>query len=140
MAVVVCVALNTATLASIGYHVSVRRESLVEVFNASMRLYVSAASYKYAIDEIQFALQCCGHTSYTDWFRFDWQVSSRRCLKPASIAVSPKAFIRARRNNDGLYIGDYVGIDVVSWLRPRILQRSNTRKTRPCCVTLLNLF
>lgn len=92
VAVVLCAAINTATLASIGYHISVRRETLVDVFNASMRLYVSAASYKYAIDEIQFALQCCGHTSYTDWFRFDWQVSFRRCLKPASIVVSPKAF------------------------------------------------
>ncbi|XP_025160881.1 uncharacterized protein LOC105183735 [Harpegnathos saltator] len=73
VAVVVCAALNTATLASIGCHISVRRETLVDVFNASMRLYVSTASYKYAIDEIQFALQCCGHTSYVDWFRLDWQ-------------------------------------------------------------------
>ncbi|XP_032676427.1 RDS/peripherin-like protein xRDS35 [Odontomachus brunneus] len=73
VAVVLCAAMNTATLASIGYHISMRRETLVDVFNASMRLYVSVASYKYAIDEIQFALQCCGHTSYTDWFRFDWQ-------------------------------------------------------------------
>jgi len=75
MMIVVCAAMNTATLASIGYHISVRRETLVNVFNASMQLYVNAASYKYAIDEIQFVLQCCGHTSYTDWFLFDWQVS-----------------------------------------------------------------
>ncbi|XP_067205175.1 uncharacterized protein [Linepithema humile] len=73
MMIVVCAAVNTATLASIGYHISVRRETLVHVFNASMQLYVKAASYKYAIDEIQFVLQCCGHTSYTDWFLFDWQ-------------------------------------------------------------------
>ncbi|XP_014468946.1 PREDICTED: uncharacterized protein LOC106741428 [Dinoponera quadriceps] len=73
VAVVVCAAMNTATLASTGCHISVKRETLAGVFNASMRLYVSAASYKYAIDEIQFTLQCCGHTSYADWFRFDWQ-------------------------------------------------------------------
>ncbi|XP_029176083.1 peripherin-2-like [Nylanderia fulva] len=71
--IIVCTAMNTATLASIGYHVSVRQKTLVDVFNTSMRLYVSVTSYKYAIDEIQFVLQCCGHTSYTDWFHFDWQ-------------------------------------------------------------------
>ncbi|XP_072743835.1 uncharacterized protein [Anoplolepis gracilipes] len=71
--IIMCTTMNTATLASIGYHVSVRQKTLVDVFNTSMRLYVSVASYKYAIDEIQFVLQCCGHTSYTDWFLFDWQ-------------------------------------------------------------------
>ncbi|XP_070160356.1 uncharacterized protein [Polyergus mexicanus] len=71
--IIMCTAMNTATLASIGYRVSVRQKTLVDVFNTSMRLYVSVASYKYAIDEIQFVLQCCGHTSYTDWFLFDWQ-------------------------------------------------------------------
>ncbi|XP_011251222.1 uncharacterized protein LOC105248252 [Camponotus floridanus] len=71
--IIICTAMNTATLASIGYRVSVRQKTLVDVFNTSMRLYVSVASYKYAIDEIQFVLQCCGHTSYTDWFLFDWQ-------------------------------------------------------------------
>lgn len=69
--------MNAATLTSIGYHISVRRETLIGIFNDSMRLYVSAASYKYAIDEIQFIFQCCGHTSYADWFRFDWQVNPR---------------------------------------------------------------
>ncbi|XP_050464370.1 uncharacterized protein LOC126858242 [Cataglyphis hispanica] len=71
--IIMCTAMNTAALASIGYHVSVRQKTLVDVFNTSMRLYVSVKSYKYAIDEIQFVLQCCGHTSYTDWFLFDWQ-------------------------------------------------------------------
>lgn len=73
--IIMCTAMNTAALASIGYHVSVRQKTLVDVFNTSMRLYVSVKSYKYAIDQIQFVLQCCGHTSYTDWFLFDWQVS-----------------------------------------------------------------
>lgn len=72
-----CVAMNMMTLASIGYHINVRKETLVNVFNASMQLYVTAASYKYAIDEIQFMLQCCGHSAYTDWFFFDWQVNLR---------------------------------------------------------------
>ncbi|KAM0728836.1 hypothetical protein ACS0PU_005091 [Formica fusca] len=75
--IIMCTAMNTATLASIGYHVSVRQKTLADVFNTSMRLYVSVASYKYAIDEIQFVLQCCGHTSYTDWFLFDWQMVCR---------------------------------------------------------------
>nr|XP_031833454.1 tetraspanin-6-like [Nomia melanderi] len=73
IAIAICAIMNAATLASIGYHISVRRETLIGIFNDSMRLYVSAASYKYAIDEIQFIFQCCGHTSYADWFRFDWQ-------------------------------------------------------------------
>ncbi|XP_078041069.1 uncharacterized protein LOC144472157 [Augochlora pura] len=73
IAIAICAILNAATLVSIGYHISVRQESLIDIFNNSMRLYVSTASYKYAIDEIQFIFQCCGHTSYTDWFQFDWQ-------------------------------------------------------------------
>ncbi|KAL0124553.1 hypothetical protein PUN28_006417 [Cardiocondyla obscurior] len=71
--IIACVAVNTSTLVSIGHHISVRQETLINVFNASMHLYVTAASYKYAIDEIQFTLRCCGHSSYTDWFLFDWQ-------------------------------------------------------------------
>ncbi|XP_076382922.1 uncharacterized protein LOC117221206 isoform X2 [Megalopta genalis] len=73
IAIAICAILNAATLVSIGYHISVRQESLIDIFNNSMRLYVSTASYKYAIDEIQFIFQCCGHTSYADWFQFDWQ-------------------------------------------------------------------
>ncbi|XP_015439678.1 PREDICTED: RDS/peripherin-like protein xRDS35 [Dufourea novaeangliae] len=73
IAITICAIANAATLASIGYHISVRQETLIGIFNDSMRLYVSATSYKYAIDEIQFVFQCCGHTSYADWFRFDWQ-------------------------------------------------------------------
>lgn len=75
IAIAICAIMNAATLVSIGYHISVRQESLIDVFNSSMRLYASAASYKYAIDEIQFIFQCCGHSSYTDWFLFDWQVN-----------------------------------------------------------------
>ena len=63
-----------ATLASIGYHVSVRQSTVANVFNTSMHLYVTTESYKYNLDEIQIELQCCGHTSYADWFLFDWQV------------------------------------------------------------------
>ncbi|KAK9309390.1 hypothetical protein QLX08_000881 [Tetragonisca angustula] len=73
MVMAVCAITNVATLVSIGYHMSVRQETLIDIFNSSMHLYVSAASYKYTIDEIQFIFQCCGHTSYTDWFLFDWQ-------------------------------------------------------------------
>ncbi|XP_034177886.2 uncharacterized protein LOC117603149 isoform X1 [Osmia lignaria lignaria] len=73
IAIAICAIMNAATLVSIGYHISVRQESLIDIFNSSMRLYASAASYKYAIDEIQFIFQCCGHSSYTDWFLFDWQ-------------------------------------------------------------------
>ncbi|XP_028044956.2 uncharacterized protein LOC105838909 [Monomorium pharaonis] len=71
--IIVCTVMNTTTLALIGCHISVRQETLINIFNASMHLYATAASYKYAIDEIQFVLQCCGHSSYTDWFLFDWQ-------------------------------------------------------------------
>ncbi|KAG5312879.1 PRPH2 protein, partial [Acromyrmex insinuator] len=71
--IITCIAMNTTTLASIGYHVSVKQETLIDIFNVSMHLYTTAASHKYAIDEIQFVLQCCGHSSYTDWFLFDWQ-------------------------------------------------------------------
>lgn len=67
--------MNAATLVSIGYHMNVRQETLIDIFNNSMQLYVSASSYKYALDEIQFIFQCCGHSSYTDWFLFDWQVN-----------------------------------------------------------------
>jgi len=44
--------MNVTTLVSIGYHISVRQETLINVFNASMHLYATAVSYKYAIDEI----------------------------------------------------------------------------------------
>ncbi|KAG5321878.1 PRPH2 protein, partial [Pseudoatta argentina] len=71
--IITCIAMNTTTLALIGYHVSVKQETLIDIFNVSMHLYTTAASHKYAIDEIQFVLQCCGHSSYTDWFLFDWQ-------------------------------------------------------------------
>ncbi|XP_076284210.1 uncharacterized protein LOC143210861 isoform X1 [Lasioglossum baleicum] len=73
IAIAICAIMNATTLVSIGYHISLRQDSLIEIFNNSMRLYASAASYKYAIDEIQFIFQCCGHTSYTDWFHLDWQ-------------------------------------------------------------------
>ncbi|XP_043485391.1 uncharacterized protein LOC122513188, partial [Polistes fuscatus] len=69
-----CVVLNIVTLISIGYHISVKKETLVNLFNASMHFYANMASYKYAIDELQFVFQCCGHSSYTDWFLFDWQM------------------------------------------------------------------
>lgn len=72
--IIVSTVMNVTTLVSIGYHISVRQETLIDVFNTSMHLYATAVSYKYAIDEIQFVLQCCGHSSYTDWFLFDWQV------------------------------------------------------------------
>ncbi|KYQ53848.1 hypothetical protein ALC60_07207 [Trachymyrmex zeteki] len=62
--IITCIAMNTTTLALIGYHISVRQETLIDIFNASMHLYATAASHKYAIDEIQFVLQCCGHSSY----------------------------------------------------------------------------
>ncbi|XP_018351312.1 PREDICTED: peripherin-2-like [Trachymyrmex septentrionalis] len=71
--IITCIAMNTTTLALIGYHISVRQETLIDIFNASMHLYTTTASHKFAIDEIQFVLQCCGHSSYTDWFLFDWQ-------------------------------------------------------------------
>lgn len=75
--IAICAMMNSATLASIGYHISVRQETLIDIFNTSMHLYASASSYKYAIDEIQFIFQCCGHSSYADWFLFDWQVNPR---------------------------------------------------------------
>ncbi|XP_076762735.1 uncharacterized protein LOC143430381 [Xylocopa sonorina] len=73
--IAICAIMNAATLVSIGYHINVRQETLIDIFNSSMHLYVSASSYKYAIDEIQFLFQCCGHSSYADWFLFDWQVN-----------------------------------------------------------------
>ncbi|KAK2580308.1 hypothetical protein KPH14_012547 [Odynerus spinipes] len=74
LVIVTCVVLNIVTLTSIGYHINVKQETLANLFNASMHLYVNVASYKYTIDEIQFVFQCCGHTSYADWFLFDWQM------------------------------------------------------------------
>ncbi|XP_012145230.1 uncharacterized protein LOC100880085 [Megachile rotundata] len=73
IAITVCAIMNATTLVSIGYHMNVRQEALIDIFNSSMRLYARAASYKYAIDEVQFIFQCCGHSSYADWFLFDWQ-------------------------------------------------------------------
>lgn len=72
--IVMCAVLNMATLASIGYHVSVRQRTVTSVFNTSMHLYVTTESYKFNLDQIQIGFQCCGHTSYADWFFFDWQV------------------------------------------------------------------
>ncbi|XP_003696467.1 uncharacterized protein LOC100867021 [Apis florea] len=71
--IAICAIMNAATIVSIGYHISVRQETLIDIFNNSMHLYASTASHKYAIDEIQFIFQCCGHSSYADWFLFDWQ-------------------------------------------------------------------
>ncbi|XP_033228356.1 peripherin-2-like isoform X3 [Belonocnema kinseyi] len=71
--IVMCAVLNMATLASIGYHVSVRQRTVTNVFNTSMHLYVTTDSYKINLDQIQIEFQCCGHTSYADWFFFDWQ-------------------------------------------------------------------
>ncbi|KYN30023.1 hypothetical protein ALC57_00533 [Trachymyrmex cornetzi] len=45
-----CIAMNTTTLALIGYHISVRQETLIDIFNASMHLYTTAASHKYKVD------------------------------------------------------------------------------------------
>lgn len=73
--IAICAIMNAATIVSIGYHISVRQETLIDIFNNSMHLYASTASHKYAIDEIQFIFQCCGHSSYADWFLFDWQVN-----------------------------------------------------------------
>ncbi|KOC59719.1 RDS/peripherin-like protein xRDS35 [Habropoda laboriosa] len=71
--IAICAITNAATLVSIGYHINVRQDTLIDIFNSSMHLYVTASSYKYSIDEIQFIFQCCGHSSYADWFLFDWQ-------------------------------------------------------------------
>lgn len=102
--IIVCIAMNTMTLVSIGYHISMRQQTLVDVFNASMRLYATAASHKYAIDEIQFVLQCCGHSSYTDWFLFDWQVSLQYyiCLD-YRYRKHPRRFAEWRWINSPLY-------------------------------------
>ncbi|KAG7202544.1 hypothetical protein KM043_009741 [Ampulex compressa] len=68
-----CAVVNIGTLISIGYDINVKPKALADLFNSSMHLYIAAASYKYAIDEIQFIFQCCGSTGYTDWFPLDWQ-------------------------------------------------------------------
>lgn len=66
------------TLVSIGFNVSVKKKSIKKVFNTSMHLYITSdptESDKYTLDLIQFDLQCCGHSSYTDWFHLNWQVN-----------------------------------------------------------------
>ncbi|XP_014218495.1 CD63 antigen-like [Copidosoma floridanum] len=72
----VCVVLNVVTVWLIAGRVNVRTESLRDAFRAAMRLYTTRASYKLALDELQLDLECCGSLAYTDWFAFDWQVSS----------------------------------------------------------------
>ncbi|XP_043273336.1 uncharacterized protein [Venturia canescens] len=79
-AISICAILNILTMVSIGMNMSVRRKTISNIFNASMYFYEMTESYKYTIDQIQLALQCCGHTSYTDWFLFDWQVTKRMTI------------------------------------------------------------
>ncbi|KYN32994.1 hypothetical protein ALC56_12628 [Trachymyrmex septentrionalis] len=45
--IITCIAMNTTTLALIGYHISVRQETLIDIFNASMHLYTTTASHKF---------------------------------------------------------------------------------------------
>ncbi|XP_051159090.1 RDS/peripherin-like protein xRDS35 isoform X1 [Leptopilina boulardi] len=73
--IVICAILNIVTLASIAYHVSVKQSTIKGIFNFSMNNYLNDNYYKYNLDEIQFELQCCGHTTYTDWFLLDWKKS-----------------------------------------------------------------
>ncbi|XP_051159092.1 uncharacterized protein LOC127280237 isoform X2 [Leptopilina boulardi] len=75
--IVICAILNIVTLASIAYHVSVKQSTIKGIFNFSMNNYLNDNYYKYNLDEIQFELQCCGHTTYTDWFLLDWKITRK---------------------------------------------------------------
>ncbi|KAJ8670247.1 hypothetical protein QAD02_001506 [Eretmocerus hayati] len=75
LGLLICMVLNVGTLVLLWYSVSVSTETLKTALRTSMELYASRASAKNIIDEIQLELQCCGFSSYVDWFAFDWQVS-----------------------------------------------------------------
>lgn len=72
--IIICILMNILTLVAICYNVSVKEPTLVNIFNNSMNHYIINESDKFIVDEIQFDLQCCGHSNYNDWFRIKWQV------------------------------------------------------------------
>ena len=74
LCLVVCAILNVVTIVIIACFVNLKPNSLKDLFQASMRFYSRNASYKITIDELQLDFQCCGHSSFVDWFAFNWQV------------------------------------------------------------------
>ncbi|XP_014226460.1 uncharacterized protein LOC106652180 [Trichogramma pretiosum] len=68
-----CVTLNVVTLVLIAVHVDTDASSLEKVFRMSMKFYAQEASHKLAVDDLQLDLECCGFSSYSDWFGVDWQ-------------------------------------------------------------------
>lgn len=52
--------------------------NLDDQFISVMRKYHNQLSSKSMVDNIQWALQCCGSNNYRDWFLFDWTGSQLR--------------------------------------------------------------
>ncbi|XP_031785166.1 CD63 antigen isoform X4 [Nasonia vitripennis] len=75
LSLTVCAILNVATLALIGLYVNGNASLVEKMLRASMKAYAKNAYYKVSIDELQLDLQCCGFSSYSDWFVLDWQVN-----------------------------------------------------------------
>ncbi|OXU29679.1 hypothetical protein TSAR_007865 [Trichomalopsis sarcophagae] len=74
LSLTVCSILNVATVALIGLYVNGNASLIEKMFRASMKAYAKNAYYKVSIDELQLDLQCCGFSSYSDWFAIDWQL------------------------------------------------------------------
>ncbi|KAK0182008.1 hypothetical protein PV327_000182 [Microctonus hyperodae] len=72
--IIICILMNILTLVTICYNVSVKEPTLANIFNNSMNHYVIDESDKLIVDQIQFDLQCCGHSNYSDWFLIKWRI------------------------------------------------------------------
>lgn len=66
---------------SLSIHLTGALLSAMAIFNTAnlgneylliMKKYHSEQSAKSMVDNIQWALQCCGSNNYKDWFTFDW--------------------------------------------------------------------
>lgn len=67
---------------SLATHLAGTLLSVVGILNAAhigneflqvMKKYDTEQSSKSMVDNIQWALQCCGSKNYNDWFMFDWE-------------------------------------------------------------------
>lgn len=74
VAIILCCVVNVIATVSIPIYMNTSPGAMARVFNTSMMLYSDVTWHKVTIDRIQFSLQCCGHTEYSDWIAFDWQV------------------------------------------------------------------
>lgn len=49
------------------------RDNIDEDFFDAMKKYSTNPTSKAVVDNVQYALQCCGVHSYKDWFETDWK-------------------------------------------------------------------